>query len=427
MLYGGDFGDKPNLKAFCLNGVVFSDRSVSAKYQEVKHVYAPVWITQKGDEIWVKNHHSHLSLEDFSCQYQVTKNGALVQEGELKMPSVQPGDSARLCSLHDFKTYKNTDSRLNLSVISQQGVEVGREQIALSDDLYEAGRKLAADAMKRYKSSRRLATLSTAELLARNFSVIPQFFRAPTDNDKSFGNWIAKDWKKTHLDSTLSAIPLKDGEYVYHYGEDGASDKAGSSASAKSGGNIRLRLEVSPQQDGFVDVKATYSFEGNLPELPRLGLMLELPRVAYDQVKWYGRGPWENYPDRKQSCPIGWYESSVENQFTHYPRPQDNGNHEDCSYIELTNKNGKNALQVVAAGDTPLSFSALPYSVADLYAARHDFELKQSGNPNLRYTCLSLDCAVLGLGNSSCGPGVLKKYAIDKTKTYTLHFKMRIL
>ena len=427
VLYGGDFGDKPNLKAFCLNGVVFSDRSVSAKYQEVKHVYAPVWITQKGDEVWVKNHHSHLSLEGFSCQYQVTKNGVVGQEGVLKMPSVQPGDSAKLCSLHDFKAYKNTDSRLNISVISQQGVEVGREQIALSDNLYEAGWKLAADAMKRYKSSRRLATLSTAELLARNISVIPQFFRAPTDNDKSFGNWIAKDWKETHLDSTLSAIPLKDGEYVYHYGEDGASDKAGSSASAKSGGNIRLRLEVAPQQDGFVDVKATYSFEGNLPELPRLGLMMKLPRVAYDQVKWYGRGPWENYPDRKQSCPIGWYESSVEDQFTHYPRPQDNGNHEDCSYIELTNKNGKNALQVIAVGDTPLSFSALPYSVADLYAARHDFELKQSGNPNLRYTYLSLDCAVLGLGNSSCGPGVLKKYAIDKTRSYTLHFKMRIL
>lgn len=427
VLYGGDFGDKPNLKAFCLNGVVFSDRSVSAKYQEVKHVYAPVWITQKGDEVWVKNHHSHLSLEGFSCQYQVTKNGVVGQESVLKMPSVQPGDSAKLCSLHDFKAYKNTDSRLNISVISQQGVEVGREQIALSDNLYEAGWKLAADAMKRYKSSRRLATLSTAELLARNISVIPQFFRAPTDNDKSFGNWIAKDWKKTNLDSTLSAIPLKDGEYVYHYGEDGASDKAGSSASAKSGGNIRLRLEVAPQQYGFVDVKATYSFEGNLPELPRLGLMMKLPRVAYDQVKWYGRGPWENYPDRKQSCPIGWYESSVEDQFTHYPRPQDNGNHEDCSYIELTNKNGKNALQVIAVGDTPLSFSALPYSVADLYAARHDFELKQSGNPNLRYTYFSLDCAVLGLGNSSCGPGVLKKYAIDKTRSYTLHFKMRIL
>ena len=80
-------------------------------YQEVKHTYAPVWITQKGDEIWVKNHHSHLSLEGFSCKYQVTKNGAVGQESVLKMPSVQPGDSAKLSSLHDFKAYKNTDSR----------------------------------------------------------------------------------------------------------------------------------------------------------------------------------------------------------------------------------------------------------------------------------------------------------------------------
>jgi len=421
VLYGGDFGDKPNLKAFCLNGVVFSDRSVSAKYQEVKHTYAPVWITQKGNEIWVKNHHSHLSLDGFSCQYMVSNNGKAVSAGFIdkagkltkaskkamvSMPDVQPGDSMLLCRVSDFKFDKNTDARLLLQVFSSKGEEVVSQQVVLHDDLLGAGKSLA-------KGSKEAAS---AQPLMSKTAIVPQFFRAPTDNDKSFGNWIAKDWRKTHLDSTLSAIPLKDGEYTYHYGEPG-----------KEGGNIHLRMEVKPAEDGFVDVKAIYSFEGNLPELPRLGLMMQLPQQAFSQVKWYGRGPWENYPDRKQSCPIGLYESSVSDQFTHYPRPQDNGNHEECSYIELFAKQSlaKNALQIVAL-DAPISFSALPYSAAELYAAQHDFELKQPANPALRYTYLSLDCAVLGLGNSSCGPGVLKKYSIDKTKAYSLHFLLRV-
>lgn len=397
VLYGGDFGDKPNLKAFCLNGVVFSDRSVSAKYQEVRHTYAPVWITQKGDEIWVKNHHSHLSLNGFVCKYG--------KKASISMPNVLPGDSILLCRVSDFKFDKKADARLLLQVLSPKGEEVVSQQVTLHDDLLRAGMGLAKG-----------KGAMSAELLMANTSVTPQFFRAPTDNDKSFGNWIAKDWKKTRLDSTLSAIPLKDGEYTYHYVEPG-----------KEGGNIHLRMEVKPAEDGFVDVKATYTMDGNLPEIPRLGLMMQLPQQAFNQVKWYGRGPWENYPDRKLSCPIGLYESTVEELFTHYPRPQDNGNHEECSFIELSAKSAsaKNALQIVAL-DTPFSFSALPYSAAELYAAQHDFELKQPTNPNLRYTYLSLDCAVLGLGNSSCGPGVLKKYAIDSAKTYSLHFKMRL-
>ncbi len=414
VLYGGDFGDKPNLKAFCLNGVVFSDRSVSAKYQEVKHVYAPVWITQRGGEVWVKNHHAHLSLEGFTCQYAVSNNGKEDKKGLLQLPNVMPGDSALLCRVSDFKFDKDKDARLLLKVLSPKGEETITQQVVLSDHLLAAGMSLAKGK----------AAVSAQTLLGKTM-VTPQFFRAPTDNDKSFGNWIAKDWKKTRLDSTLSAIPLKDGEYVYHYGGDG------SSASGREGGNVRLRLQVVPQKDGFVDVKATYSFEGSLPEIPRLGLMMQLPHESFDQVRWYGRGPWENYPDRKQACPIGWYESSVENQFTHYPRPQDNGNHEECSYIELTSlsgKGGKNAANVlqIVAQDAPVSFSALPYSTQEMYAAQHDFELCESGNHGLRYTYLNLDCAVLGLGNSSCGPGVLKKYSIDKTKTYTLHFLMRM-
>ena len=406
VFYGGDFGDKPNLKAFCLNGVVFSDRSVSAKYHEVKQVYAPVWMHQRGGEVWVVNHHSHLSLQGMTCRYEVMEEGKCVKRGQMVLGDVLPGDSAQLCRLRDFRCSKNKDTRLHLSVVDQQGREVGMQQVALTDNLMDTAWHLATASLKTYQGDKSNKWEVTD-------SIVPQFFRAPTDNDKSFGNWLAKDWKKTHLDSTLAAIPLRDGEYTYHYGEDG-----------KEGGNIHLRMEVRPAEDGFVDVNATYSFEGNLPELPRLGLMLKLPGQSFDQLKWYGRGPRENYPDRKQSCPIGLYESSVDGQFTHYPRPQDNGNHEECSFIELTSKGGKSLLQVVAL-QSPISFSALPYSVADIYGVQHDFELKQPANPSSRHTYLSLDCAVLGLGNSSCGPGVLKKYAIDKSKTYTLHFLLR--
>jgi len=161
----------------------------------------------------------------------------------------------------------------------------------------------------------------------------------------------------------------------------------------------------------------TFTIPEGLPELPRIGIVIELPR-DYEQLTWYGRGPWDNYPDRKTSCPVGLWQSTVSEQYVHYPRPQDSGNHEDCTMIELKPRHGK-ALRIEAV-DKPFSFSALPYSAQYIASKSHDYELQDQGK-----TYLSIDCAVLGLGNSSCGPGVLKKYTIDKTKKYQL--KIRIL
>ena len=205
-----------------------------------------------------------------------------------------------------------------------------------------------------------------------------QVFRAPTDNDKSFGNWLAKDWKRCGLD-TLT-IPMK-------------VEKQGP------------------------EMTFTFTLPDGLPEIPRIGIHLELPR-DYEQLTWYGRGPWDNYPDRKVSCPIGLWKSTVSQQYVHYPRPQDSGNHEDCQMVELKTKKGQ-TLRIEAV-DKAFSFSALPYSAQYLASKTHDYELEEEGK-----TFLSIDCAVMGLGNSSCGPGVLKKYTIDRTKKYQL--KLRIL
>ncbi|MBR1879240.1 MAG: hypothetical protein IJ804_00570 [Prevotella sp.] len=273
VFYGGDFGDKPNLHAFCMNGIVMCDRSLTPKYYEVKHIYGQV------------------------------------AEGKLVNDDQQP------------QLLKS------------------KKQKKLSKELQD--------------------------LVA---NIRPQVFRAPTDNDKSFGNWLAKDWKRCGLDT--------------------------------------LRIPMNIEQNGNEWI-FTFTIPDSLPPLPRLGIVIELPR-DYEQLTWYGRGPWDNYPDRKQSCPIGWWKSTVSEQYVHYPRPQDSGNHEECTLVELKTKKGKGIR--IEAVDKPFSFSALPYSALYLASKTHDYELQDQGK-----VYLSIDCAVMGLGNSSCGPGVLKKYTVPTT------------
>ena len=287
VLYGGDFGDKPNLHAFCMNGIVMSDRTLTPKYYEVQAVYG-----------------------------------------------------------------------------SEKGI-VKSEQFAAA---------ISAPVPKPSKNKRALS----ASLIALVTSIKTQCFRAPTDNDKSFGNWLAKDWKRCGLDT--------------------------------------LYIPVTTEQDGN-EFAFTFEIPDSLPPLPRVGIVIELPR-EYELLTWYGRGPWDNYPDRKESCPIGLWKSTVSEQYVHYARPQDSGNHEDCTMIELRTKKGKKLR--IEAIDEPFSFSALPYSAQYIASKTHDYELEDQGK-----TYLSIDCAVMGLGNSSCGPGVLKKYSIDKSKKYQL--KIRIL
>jgi beta-galactosidase len=276
VLYGGDFGDQPNLKAFCLNGIVMSDRTLTPKYYEVQAVYG------HGPQTFT----------------------------EASLPAPKPMKGTHKLQL--------TDIRLQ-----------------------------------------------------------SQCFRAPTDNDKSFGNWLAKDWTRCGLDT--------------------------------------LTIPMTTEQSGN-EVTFTFDIPQGLPDLPRLGILLELPR-DYEQLTWYGRGPWDNYPDRKVSCPIGLWQSKVSEQYVHYARPQDSGNHEDCTFVELKTKQGKRLR--IEAVDAPFSFSALPYSAQYIASKTHDYELQDQG-----HTYLSIDCAVMGLGNSSCGPGVLKKYTIDKTRRHVLRIRI---
>lgn len=287
--YGGDFGDKPNSKAFCLNGIVLADRTLTPKYTLCKAVLT-------GEK----------------------------PTGESKMP-----------------------------------------------------RELAARASK----SRQIDMLDLIEEAKVNYT------RAATDNDKGFGNWIAKEWKDT--------FPTQ---------------------------NIQVKRHCIENEDGSIDMTMTFKAVGPLPTLGRVGIALTLPaRLGLNRVLWQGYGPDESYPDRMAGCSEGYWSQTIEQQYTHYPRPQDGGNHVGTHILCLSNSKG-HGLRVESLMPQGFVFQALPYSQSQLEQCSHDCELTSTGT-----VYLNLDAAILGIGNSSCGPGVLKEYVIDPAQLEKYTLKLRFV
>lgn len=446
--YGGDFGDKPNLKAFCFNGLLMSDRETTPKYWEVKKVYSPVELRVESGELRVTNRNHHTDLSQYRCLWTLSIDGKQKDQGEITLPEVAPGESETIplpVSIAGKKASAKatSDLRLTISFIlkrdalwAKAGHEVAWEQFCiqegalLSSKLENRGRlKVRADEEhlsisgsgfsiqweKNVTGSLTSLTYHGKEMLAHpaDFPLQPvtQAFRAPTDNDKSFGNWLAKDWSLHQMDNPRISLDF----FKHEVREDGAVIVRIQTRNRYKEGMIVTKFLYTILSDGTIDLKTTFQPQGILPELPRLGIAFCLSS-DYNTFIWQGRGPQDNYPDRKTSAAVGLWKRSVADQYVHYPRPQDSGNKEEVRRLMLTDRHGK-GIRVDAVEDV-FSASALHYTAQDLYKETHDCNLKP--RPEV---ILSLDAAVLGLGNSSCGPGVLKKYAIDK-KEHTLHIRI---
>lgn len=446
--YGGDFGDKPNLKAFCFNGLLMSDRETTPKYWEVKKVYSPVELRVESGGLRVTNRNHHTDLSQYRCLWTLSIDGKQKDQGEITLPEVAPGESETIplpVSIAGKKASAKatSDLRLTISFIlkrdalwAKAGHEVAWEQFCiqegalLSSKLENRGRlKVRADEEhlsisgsgfsiqweKNATGSLTSLTYHGKEMLAHpaDFPLQPvtQAFRAPTDNDKSFGNWLAKDWSLHQMDNPRISLD----SFKHEVREDGAVIVRIQTRNRYKEGMIVTKFLYTILSDGTIDLKTTFQPQGILPELPRLGIAFCLSS-DYNTFIWQGRGPQDNYPDRKTSAAVGLWKRSVADQYVHYPRPQDSGNKEEVRRLMLTDRHGK-GIRVDAVEDV-FSASALHYTAQDLYKETHDCNLKP--RPEV---ILSLDAAVLGLGNSSCGPGVLKKYAIDK-KEHTLHIRI---
>ncbi|MGE5527824.1 MAG: glycoside hydrolase family 2 TIM barrel-domain containing protein [Patescibacteria group bacterium] len=427
--YGGDFGDLPNDGNFCLDGLVSPDRTPHPGLLELKKVLEPVEV-QAVDLarglFRIRNRHSFIGLDYLECRWSIVRDGVTIWEGRLPPLEVPPGGEETLrVPCGPPPAGSGGDSWLNLSFVLARGTPWAPEGHEVAWAQFEMPAPAAPAAVVapgvmpalelqeepdgitvlgeefRLVFDERRGTIAAWEHRGRPLLVQGprlNLWRAPTDND---ARQAAEAWRRAGLDRLVprvrgvAAAAVRPGEARI---EIEATLGAYSLAPAF---DARMVYTVRGTGDLFIDVRLVPRTE--LPHLPRVGLEMRLPR-ACDRIAWYGRGPHESYPDRKESARVGVYAGLVEEQHVPYLRPQENGNKTDVRWAAVTDAWGAGLLVM----GMPLCHVGVHhYDAHDLAAARHDHELVRRDE-----TVLTLDHALGGLGSNSCGPGPLPQYLL---------------
>lgn len=451
--YGGDFGDAPNLGIFCIKGVVTSDRECYPKYWEVKKTHQPMTISPVNLKpgrvaIRVLNRNSFLDLAQDAIRWSVcsSERGG-IQSGSLPPVACAPGREAvvkiPVSKIPDAQPGESFWLRVSFHTTADlpwagAGHEIGWEQFTLDTGVVrERPSRSTAPVALEVKDDKDAVTITGphfsvtfsrgrgalislkydgTEMLSNNepLGPVPQLMRAYVDNDKGFGKWMLRDWREaglTNLVRRVDAFDLsrsRDGAVII------ATTSTVTNATTRCG--YRLATTWTVHGDGTLDMDNRFAPVGKLPVLPRIGVVMR-SGSGLENLRWSGRGPWENYADRKTSADLGVWTGTVAEQYFPYVRPQESGNHEDTRWVELTDVAGRGLR--ISAVETPFAFSALHFTADDLVAARHHHELRPR-----QEVVLSLDARMSGLGNSSCGPGVLEKYSVPPTN-YPLHLRIK--
>ena len=434
LAYGGDHDEEPNDGNFCANGITDAERNVTPKLEEVKHVHRNLVVSGTpggAAELW--NRFSFTSSDAFAADWELLEDGRRIAGGALDLPSVPPlTRRAVALPLPAFAAKAGADYRYNVAFrLKADAPWAAKGHVVAHDQLkvdVAAAAKAAASAARdgavkvAEEGDRILVTAGptaavfskatgTLTSLAMNGKAVltdsadgivrgPRLtcMRAFTDNDI----WLRKArWGKQNNFYESGLTQLR-----YHVRELKAE-----------GSRVRSVVEVNGAKSaGFTHV-AVYTFgaDGTMtvdnevtpygkmpPALPRLGLSLMLDE-RLENMAWYGRGPWENYVDRCTGAFMGYWESTVTDQYVAYVRPQDNGYKSGVVWAAFTDAAGDG---VLVKGSEPLFVQALHHSCEDLEFARHRDKQERIWNvkPPRREVCLNLDLRQLGLGGASCGP-----------------------
>lgn len=459
LAYGGDFDDKPNDGNFVCNGVIGPDRAVTPKLIEVKRVHQNLVVTTENAatgeaELW--NRFGFTAADAFEARWSLAQDGREVASGVVPLPAVAPltRQTIKLPQPEGIKPLPGAEYFYRVSFHLKQdtpwatsGHEVATSQLPYVWPTEQVAavppKPLRLPKLKVSKTpqavllngsgfsvefDRASGTISSLvygrrTIIADEAGVVrgPRFnaYRAFVDNDSQWGRWLRADFYNAGLSQmSYHARPLR----VERLDE----ARVRVSAIVEANGFMSARFTHTAHYlvsgDGTIEVKNEIVPLGKQPPaLPRIGVRMQLDG-ALEQVAYYGRGPWENYVDRKSGSDIGYYETTAKAMYVPYVRPQECGNRSDVRWTALTDKQGQG---IIFCFKTPGHFTALHYASEDLDFARHRNGQERIVNfPQPRKEiCLALDAAHTGLGGASCGPIPMEKYILRLAPfeyTYTM-------
>ena len=439
LYFGGSFGDVPNDNDFCCNGIVTADRRVTPKLEEVKKVYQYVKIRMpEPGKLVLENRYTSYNLDEMELWAFVHWSGERITSCRIALPDTPPGE---MCSveLPFSESYFDASGDVTLQVeveLSEATRWSDPRHVVATEEFVVKERKpglktiQSADAqpLKVYLEENRF-------LCARNGVIDVRFDKAsgrmtrlrlngqevlhglggPTLNTFRY---ISNDGTRYIIDGRDEVAEQRTQVTGFNYREEDGVLRVETALEATVGKTAvpyTIVYEVHPE--GYVDVDARFT-AGEDFRLPRLGLRLLLD-TAFEQVRWYGRGPMENYRDRKDAAFLGLYDCTVTEMAEHYVRTQTMGERTDTRWVEFSTGNG-HSVNFIA--DDTFDFSAQHFTDEDLYRVKYanDLDLVRRSE-----VVLNLDCEMNGLGNGSCGPGPLPQYIIQPGQTYGYKFRIR--
>ena len=428
--YGGDHGEEIHDGNFCMDGLVYPDRTVHTGLLEYKNVYRPARVisyNKESGELVLHNYMDFDDLKDYvKISYELTQDGLVISKGILPEFSVAPHGEGKTnlkinvpengkCYLKLIYHLKKELPLLNEDhILGFDEIEVSKEdtkcklaekwipktvvdselQVNENDtQIHIKGREFA------YTIDKRTALFTEMKFAGREYLNHPMelnIWRAPTDNDM----YIKSEWKKAHYDKAYTrayTTEVVQGKY-------GVKITSHASVVAET---VQKILDVTItwkiEAAGKIDADIAVTKDDEFPDLPRFGVRMFLDKKL-SAVRYFGMGPQESYCDKHQAASHGLYRADVGDLHEDYIRPQENGSHYDCEYVELNNSR----YGIVASAEKAFSFNASYYTQEELEKKTHNYELIESDS-----VVFCVDYALNGIGSNSCGPVVLDQYRFD--------------
>ena len=428
--YGGDHGEEIHDGNFCMDGLVYPDRTVHTGLLEYKNVYRPARVisyNKESGELVLHNYMDFDDLKDYvKISYELTQDGLVISKGILPEFSVAPHGEGKTnlkinvpesgkCYLKFIYHLKKELPLLDEDhILGFDEIEVSKEdtkcklaekwipktvvdselQVNENDtQIHIKGREFA------YTIDKRTALFTEMKFAGREYLNHPMelnIWRAPTDNDM----YIKSEWKKAHYDKAYTRAYTT--EVVQ--GKHGVKITSHASVVAET---VQKILDVTItwkiEAAGKIDADIAVTKDDEFPDLPRFGVRMFLDKKL-SAVRYFGMGPQESYCDKHQAASHGLYRADVGDLHEDYIRPQENGSHYDCEYVELNNSR----YGIVASAEKAFSFNASYYTQEELEKKTHNYELTESDS-----VVFCVDYALNGIGSNSCGPVVLDQYRFD--------------